>query len=99
LSDADDGTGGVSVSALACSLSATCTALSGLCPCCAPPGDDVVAASSAQRSVLRTVPSSVTSWVELLLPNAIPLDFGAGIVSTELARDRLDVDPGARGAV
>jgi hypothetical protein len=96
VSDTDDGTGGVSMSALACGPSATGTAYSRLFPCCAPPVGDVVAASLAQRS---TVPFSVASWVELLLPSTVPLDFAAGIVPTELDRDRLDVDPGARGAV
>ena len=97
--DADDGTGWVSMSALACGSPATCTSYSGLYPCCPPPVGEAVAASLAEPSALRTVPSSVTSWDELLLPKGVPLDFGAGIVSTELDRDRLDVDSDARGAV
>jgi len=99
LSDTDDGTGGVSVSALASGSSVKCTACSGVYPCCPPQVDDVVANPSVPRSVVRTVPSSVTSWVELLLPKAVPFDFGAGTVSTEPDRDRVDVDPDARGAV
>lgn len=76
-----------------------CTAYSSACLSCPPADGDAAAASSASRLPMRTVPSAVNSWVEPLLEVAVPLAFGAGIVFTELDRDRVDVEADARGAV
>ena len=99
LSDGDDGAGGVSVSALVSGSLVKWTAYSDARPSCPPPFGDAGAASSAARSLSRTVTSIVPFRVEVLLPRAVSFDFGAGIVFTELERDRVDVEADARGAV
>jgi hypothetical protein len=99
LSDEDDRAGGVSESALVCGSSVHCTAYSGACPSCPSAAGDATTASSAPSLAFRAVSSAVASRVELLLPNAVPFGFIADIVFIELDRERVDVDPDARGAV
>ena len=97
LRDGDDRAG---ESALACGSPVKCTAYPGVCTSCPLPFSDTDVAPSALSSALRAVASTVRSRLELLLlPGAAPFVFGAGIVPTELERDRVDVDPGVRGAV